>query len=614
MFHEGTDIYRARQLVVERLPNAQERMIRGYGSPQIGVLATALGEILQFEVKGPGYTSMELRTLLEWEIAPQLRQVPGVIEINSHGGFYKTFQVTVDPDRMATQGIALSELFDALNLNNASTGGGYIEHYGEQRFIRGQALLKNVADIERVVVRKRPGGVPLLVRDVAAVSIEPMTRQGAVTRDGRGEAVTGMVMMLIGENSRTVVHAAKQRLQEIEKTLPNGVRLEVIYDRAHLIERTLDTVLHNLVEGGVLVIVILLLLLGSIRAGMIVALAIPLSMLFATNVMSATGITASLMSLGAIDFGLIVDSSVIMIENCMRRLSHPAVGKTHDQIVRDAAIEVRKPTMFGELIIAVVYLPILALQGMEGKLFKPMALTVLFALAGSLVLSLTLMPVLAAMFLPKQMDEKEPWLIRRFKTLYQPIVERAVRFPVRTSCAALAVLALSVPVAMYRGAEFMPRLDEGDILIEVLRLPSATLEGSLAMSTQIETLIKTMPEVRTVFCRTGRPEIANDVMGVHQTDVWVMLKPIGDWPRLQEPRRNAGRNDRFAEQQRARHQIRFQPTDRNAGQRIGRRGEVRRRGVAVRRRPRGSQKQVQGNRGRAGDDSWRQGREERDAG
>jgi cobalt-zinc-cadmium resistance protein CzcA len=532
VFHEGTDIYRARQLVVERLPSAQERMIHGYGSPQIGVLTTALGEILQFEVKGQGYTSMELRTMLEWEIAPQMRQVPGVIEINSHGGFYKTFQVTVDPDRMATQGIGLAELFNALEQNNASTGGGYIEHYGEQRFIRGQALLKNIADIERVVVRKRPDGVPLLVRDVAVVSIEPLMRQGGVTRDGRGEAVTGMVMMLIGENSRTVVHAAKVRLKQIEATLPKGVTLEVIYDRAHLIDRTLSTVVRNLVEGGALVVVILLLLLGSIRAGLVVALAIPLSMLFATNVMSATGITASLMSLGAIDFGLIVDSSVIMVENCMRRLAHPAAGKSHDEIVRDAAIEVRKPTMFGELIIAVVYLPILALQGMEGKLFKPMALTVLFALAGSLVLSLTLMPVLAAMFLPKQMEEKEPRLIHWFKALYRPVVERVVRFPGRTALAALSIFAISIPVALYRGAEFMPRLDEGDILIEVQRLPSATLEDSLAMSTQIEKLIKKMPEVRTVFCRTGRPEIANDVMGVHQTDVWVMLKPIEDWPRF----------------------------------------------------------------------------------
>ncbi len=530
VFQEGTDIYRARQLTGERLVEARERIIQGYGSPSLGVLTTALGEVLQFEVRSDRHTDMELRTLLEWNIAPQLRQVSGVTEVNVHGGTYKSFEVRIDPDRLATHAVSLGELFDALARNNSSTGGGYIVHHGEQRFIRGQALLAGVSDIEHVTVRKRAGGVPLLVRDLATVEIAPLTRQGAVTRDGRGEAVTGMVMMLLGENSRTVVHAAKNQLAKIEETLPEGVRLEVIYDRASLIDRTLDTVLHNLVEGGVLVIVVLLIMLGSIRAGIIVALAIPLSMLFATNVMAATGITASLMSLGAIDFGLIVDSSVIMIENCMRRLSHGDPTRTHDEIVRDAAIEVRKPTMFGELIIAVVYLPILALQGTEGKLFRPMALTVLFALAGSLVLSLTLMPVLAAMFLPKNLEEKEVWPIRVIKWFYAPLVERAVKHPVMTFAAALALLAVSIPIALGLGGEFMPRLEEGDLLIEVVRLPSATLEDSIAMSTRIEKLLNEFPEVKTVFCKTGRPEVANDVMGVHQTDVWVMLNPVDEWP------------------------------------------------------------------------------------
>ncbi|HEX3870211.1 MAG TPA: CusA/CzcA family heavy metal efflux RND transporter [Pirellulales bacterium] len=530
VFHEGTDIYRARQMVDERIEEARQRIIRGYGSPSLGVLTTALGEVLQFEVKGAGYSPMELRTMLEWEIAPRMRQVPGVTEINSQGGFYKTFEITVDPDRLSAQGIALAELFDALERNNSSAGGGYIVHYGEQRFIRGQALLKSVGDIERVVVRKRPDQVPLTVGDVATVSIAPMVRQGAVTRDGRGEAVTGMVMMLVGENSRNVVHEAKARLKEIQSTLPTGVTLEVIYDRAHLIERTLHTVLKNLAEGGTLVVIVLLVMLGSFRAGIIVAAAIPLSMLFATNVMAATGVTASLMSLGAIDFGLIVDSSVIMVENCMRRIALDHGKHTHAEIVRDAAIEVRKPTMFGELIIAVVYLPILALQGTEGKLFKPMALTVLFALAGSLVLSLTLMPVLANLMLPKHIEEKEVWLIRAVKRLYQPLVTKTIAQPAITALVACAVLGISIPVAMTLGGEFMPKLDEGDLLIEAVRLPSATLEDSIAMSTQIEKLLKPLPEVKTVFCKTGRPEIANDVMGVHQTDVWVMLKPVEEWP------------------------------------------------------------------------------------
>jgi cobalt-zinc-cadmium resistance protein CzcA len=530
VFKEGTDIYRSRQLVNERLADARERILQGYGSPALGVLTTALGEVLQFEVRGKGYSPMELRTLLEWEIAPQLRQVPGVTEVNSHGGFYKTFEITVDPNQLATQGLSLAELFAAIERNNSSAGGGYIVHHGEQRFIRGQALLKSVADIERVVVRRRPESVPLTVADVATVTIAPLVRQGAVTRDGRGEAVTGMVMMLLGENSRQVVHDAKARLQEIERTLPSGVKLEVIYDRAHLIERTLSTVLHNLVEGGVLVVVILLFLLGSIRAGLIVAAAIPLSMLFASSIMATTGITASLMSLGAIDFGLIVDSSVIMVENCMRRLSHDNGTRSRAEIIRDAAIEVRKPTMFGELIIAVVYLPILALHGTEGKLFRPMALTVLFALAGSLVLSLTLMPVLASLFLPKHIEERDVWLIRTLKRFYRPAVAKVVARPVLTAVAALGVLLASLPVAMHLGGEFMPKLDEGDLLIEAVRLPSATLEDSIAMSTQIERLLLTLPEVRSVFCKTGRPEIANDVMGVHQTDVWVMLRPVEEWP------------------------------------------------------------------------------------
>jgi len=532
VFEEGTDLYWARQLVTERITVASADIPPGYGTPQLGPLATALGEILQFEVRGKDYTPMQLRTMLEWEIAPKMREVQGVTEINTHGGFYKTFEVQPNPDRLNSYGISLDDLFRRIQDNNSIAGGGYVVHNQEQRFIRGQALLKNQSDIENIVVRNDPDSTPILVRDVAKVEVAPMTRQGAVTRDGRGEAVTGLVMMLIGENSREVVAASKERLVQIEKTLPEGVTLEITYDRSSLISRTLRTVLTNLVEGGILVIVVLLVMLGSFRAGLIVALAIPLSMLFATNLMAATGITASLMSLGAIDFGLIVDSSVIMVENCIRRLSLNKEGKSHLTVIRDAAIEVRKPTMFGELIIAVVYLPILALQGTEGKLFRPMALTVLFALAGSLVLSLTLMPALASLSLPKKMAEKEIWLIRFIKLLYQPLVTWTIRHPWMTVCAALLVFAISLPVGRNLGAEFMPRLEEGDLLVEAVRLPSATIEGSVIMSTQIEKVLIKYPEVKTVFCKTGRPEIANDVMGVHQTDVWVILKPQNEWPML----------------------------------------------------------------------------------
>ncbi|MCA9039933.1 MAG: efflux RND transporter permease subunit [Planctomycetaceae bacterium] len=530
VFEEGTDIYWARQLVTERLGAASTLIPQGYGTPELGPLTTALGEILQFEVRSDHHSPMELRSMLEWEIAPRLREVRGVTEINTHGGYYKTYEIQPDPDRLASFGISMETLFERLQNNNATAGGGYIVHHGEQQFIRGESLLKTVKDIEEVVIQREEDGAPILVKDIASVEPAPMTRQGAVTRDGRGEAVTGLVMMLIGENSREVVQRVKARLDEIQPTLRDGVSLEITYDRSELIGRTLKTVMQNLLEGGVLVIIVLLLMLGNLRAGVIVALAIPLSMLFATNVMAYTAITASLMSLGAIDFGLIVDSSVIMIENCIHRISHTDGKKSHIELIRDAAVEVRKPTMFGELIISVVFLPILLMEGTEGKLFRPMALTVLFALAGSMLLSMTLMPALASLVLPKRLKEKEVFLIRMIKKIYDPLVSRAIRHPILTITSAIALFAVSIPVGMNLGAEFMPRLEEGDLLVEAVRLPSATLEGSIDMSNQIEQILVKYPEVRTVFCKTGRPEIANDVMGVHQTDVWVLLNPRQDWP------------------------------------------------------------------------------------
>ena len=541
VFNEGTNIYLARQLVNERIVIASSMIPKEYGAPELGPLTTALGEILQFEVRGAGYTPTELRSVLDWDIIPKLRAVKGVTEVNSHGGLFKTYEIQPDPRRLSSNGVTLAELFAALEANNLTAGGGYVVRNHESQFIRGQAMIHSFDEIKQIAIRRDAAGNPLLISDVADVCQSAMARQGVVTRDGRGEIVTGMVMMLIGENSREVVERAKARLEEIKPTLPPGMTLEVIYDRADLIQRTLKTVLKNLVEGGALVVVVLLIMLGSFRAGLITALAIPLSMLFATNLMYAGAITASLMSLGAIDFGLIVDSSVIMVENCMHRMAH-AVGSSRDaqgnavltaaertKIIRDAAIEVRKPTMFGELIIAVVYLPILMLEGTEGKLFRPMALTVLFALAGSLVISMTLMPALAATFLPKKVSLEDGWFIGTIKNLFRPVISLAIRNQLITAILAFTVFAFSVPVSMRLGAEFMPRLEEGDLLIEANRLPSASLEDAVAMSTQIENVLKEFPEVRTVFCKTGRPEIANDVMGVHQTDVWVILKGHSKW-------------------------------------------------------------------------------------
>lgn len=530
VFHEGTNIYWARQLVSERLGAAAEQIPPGYGEPRLGPLTTALGEILQFEVRGAAYSPMQLRTILEWEVAPQLRAVRGVTEINVHGGYYKSFEVRPDPSRLSSYGLTLEEVFAALRENNATAGGGYVVHEDEQRFIRGQALLTGIDDLKATVLKRSLNGTPVLVRDVADVVIAPLVRQGAVTRDARGEAVVGLVMMLVGENSREVVERVKTRLSEIELTLPEGVQLEIIYDRAALIGRTLHTVVKNLFEGGSLVIVVLLTMLGSLRAGLIVAMAIPLSMMFATNMMHLFGVTASLMSLGAIDFGLIVDSSVIMVENCIHRMSHNPENKPRLQVIRDAAIEVRKPTMFGELIIGIVYVPILMLQGTEGKLFRPMALTILFALAGSLVLSMTFMPALASLALPRHVKDKDVWLVRIIKKFYRPIVTQAVRAPVLTAVIAIAIFTVSLPVGIRLGAEFMPKLEEGDLLIEANRLPSAALEGSIELSTRIEKILLGFPEVKTVFCKTGRPEIANDVMGVQQTDIWVILEPLHEWP------------------------------------------------------------------------------------
>jgi cobalt-zinc-cadmium resistance protein CzcA len=529
VFEESTDLHFARQVVNQRLIDARAAVPESIGVPQLGPMSTALGEILQFEVRGEGYDAMELRTMLEWQISPRLREVEGVTEVNSHGGYYKTFEVQPSPERMAQLNVGLDELFDSLEANNQSVGGGYIIRHNEQQFVRGVALLEGVKDLENVVIKVNDDEGPVLVRDIAKVRIEPLTRQGAVTRDGRGEIVTGMVMMIVGENSRTVVERVKDRIEEIGTTLPSGVTLEIIYDRAALIQRTLKTVLKNLFEGGLLVVVVLFIMLGSFRAGVITALAIPLSMMFATNLMLATGITASLMSLGAIDFGLIVDSSVIMVENCMRRISHAPDGRSRLQIIRDAAVEVRKPTMFGELIIAIVYVPILTLQGTEGKLFRPMALTVLFALAGSLILSMTFVPALASLALNRNSEEKEVWLVRQLKRIYRPVVEQSIRHPWSTVYGVILIFLLSLPVAYNLGAEFMPRLEEGDLLVEALRLPTSTLEDSVKMSTQIEKELLRFDEVETVFCKTGRPEIANDVMGVHQTDVWAILKPKHEW-------------------------------------------------------------------------------------
>ncbi len=539
VFEEGTDIYWARQLVGERLSQARENIPKGFGNPEMGPITTGLGEIYQFQVRAkPGYhySLMELRSIMDWRVAFNLRSVPGVIEVNTFGGELKTYEVQVDPDKLANFGVGLNQLFDALARNNINQGGAYIVDRGEQRIVRGEGLIANLEDVANIVVDNREDGTPVYVRDLGKVAFAPMVRQGAVTRDGEGEAVLGIAMMLIGENGRAVVDRIKQKIREIEPSLPPGVYIDTYYDRTELIRQTIRTVVKNLTEGGVLVILILLLLLGSLRAGLIVALAIPLSMLFAFAGMLRFGIAASLMSLGAIDFGMIVDGSVVMIENVVRHLAHGNPGgRSRLNVIRDAAIEVRKPTMFGELIIMIVYLPILTLQGIEGKLFRPMALTVIMALAGSMVLSFTLMPVLASLALSHEASEKETFPIRWAKRAYQPLLRRATAHPGWTMLAAVAVFAASVGVALGLGAVFIPKLDEGSIALQAWRLPSVALEQSIKSTTQIERVLKQFPEISTVVSKTGHAEIATDPEGAETSDIFVMLQPhesvsFVEWP------------------------------------------------------------------------------------
>ena len=429
-FEEDVDLFFARQLVLERLEEARDAIPEGYGSPELGPISTGLGEILQFEVRSDTHSLMELRSILDWEIAFRLRSVPGVVEVNAYGGAAKTYQIQLDAAKLASVEVSLAQVYQAIENNNANAGGAYIEKNQEQYVVRGEGLIETVEDIGNIVVGATIEGTPIYIKDVSKVSLEALVRQGAVTRDGRGEAVTGVVLMLMGENSRIVVERAKQQLEIARTALPPGVEIDVFYDRTDLIRRTIATVRTNLIEGGLLVVAVLLLMLGSVRGGLVVATAIPLSMLFAFTGMVRAGLTGNLMSLGAIDFGLVVDGSVVMIENIVRKVSdRKNSGVSTDRAILDAGREVAKPIVFAVGIIIIVYLPILTLQGVEGKMFRPMALTVIFALVGSLILSLTLMPVLASGAFRKGLKEKETLLLRWAKRVYRPLLEQAVDRP-----------------------------------------------------------------------------------------------------------------------------------------------------------------------------------------
>lgn len=541
-FEDGTDIYFARQLVNERLGTVE--LPAGIERPTMGPVATGLGEVFHYIVTSKGYDFgtlpeaerikklTELRALHDWTIKPNLRTVKGTAEVNSWGGYEKQYQVRIDPQRLIKHGLTFDEVVEAVEKNNRNVGGGNIRQGTQMLLVHGIGRTTTVEQIKRIVVTAKDG-IPIRIEDVADVGIGHEIRRGAVTANGKGEAVLGLGFMLMGQNSHTVTWDLKKKLEEIKRALPAGVDIQTVYDRTELVNHVTDTVRKNLFEGGLLVIAILFAFLGNLRAAMIVALAIPLSMLFAFTGMLRFGVAASLLSLGAIDFGMVVDSSVVMVENCVRHIAHgDARRRSHLEVIRDAAVEVRKPTMFGELIIMTVYLPILTLEGIEGKLFRPMALTVMFALAGSMVLSLTLMPVLASLLLPRRIDEREPILMRAAKWLYAPVLAFTMRYKFAVLGITAGVLAVAFGmIAPYLGAEFVPQLSEGAIAINVVRLAGTDLEESVRYNTQMEkALLAAFPdEIENVWSRIGTAEIATDPMGVELTDVFIALKTRDHW-------------------------------------------------------------------------------------
>jgi len=552
-FPDEMDIYQARQLVLERLIEVGRTLPPGV-TPELSPISTGLGEVVQFtlrDVSGQKRHSLtDLRTELDWFIKPQLRTVPGVIEVNSFGGQERQFEVLVDPAKLVAQGLTLRQVIDALGQNNANVGGGYLEQSGEQQLIRGVALIKNIADIENVVVAARQG-TPIYVRTVAEVRIGAQIRQGAATRNGEGETVVGVAMLLKGENSRTVAERVVERLGQLQKALPTGMQVDVFYNRRTLVDQTIHTAVRNLIEGGLVVIAVLFLFLLQFRAGLIVSSAIPLAMLVAIIGMRYFGISANLMSLGAIDFGLVVDAAVIIVENCVRRLAEERrrlgrvlTGEERRRVIYTSSVEVRRASQFGEILIIAAYLPIVSLVGIEGKMFRPMALTVILALAGALVLSLTVIPALAAMLLrePRKVHEQEHSdiaggsgvadenpIVRWLQRLYRPLLELTTSWPKLTALSALVFVIACAAMFQLLGAEFLPKLEEGALAINSIRLPSVSLPQAVEMTTQLERIVRSFPEVETVVSRIGRPEIATDPMGPNMGDTYVFLKPKDQW-------------------------------------------------------------------------------------
>ncbi|QDP26562.1 efflux RND transporter permease subunit [Bradyrhizobium cosmicum] len=549
VFQDGTDIYFARQLVNERIQQAKDQLPAGT-EVAMGPISTGLGEIYVYSVEakagaksptGAEFTPTELRTIQDWIIKPQLRTVPGVVEVNSIGGYERQFHVLPVPGRLMAYKLGFRDIMTALAANNANVGAGYIERNGEQYLVRAPGQVADIADIRDIVIGSR-GGVPVRIRDVAEVSEGHDLRTGAATTNG-SETVLGTAMLLIGENSRSVAQRVAARLKEIAKSLPDGVIARAVYDRTHLVEATIQTVEKNLVEGAALVIAVLFLILGNFRAALITACVIPLSMLFTITGMVESKVSANLMSLGAIDFGIIVDGAVIIVENCLRLLAveqhrRGRLLSLEERLdtIRAGSSEVIKPSLFGTLIIAVVYLPVLTLTGTEGKMFTPMALTVLIALAGAALLSVTFVPAAVAIVVTGKVSEQENIFMRAAKRVYVPLLDRAIEYRRSVALAAVLIVAGSLFAATRMGGEFIPSLDEGDITIETIRIPGTSLTQSVDMQLRLEKAVRQVPEVATIFSRIGTAEIANDPMPPNVADTYVTLKPRDEWPDPAKPK------------------------------------------------------------------------------
>ena len=539
VFDDAVPIYFARQLVTERLADARGRLPEGV-EPVLGPVATAFGEIYQYLIEGDGHDPMAVKTLHDWDVRTRLRSVRGVSEINSWGGLTQQYQVVVDPARLEKYGLTLRAVYEAIASNNVSFSGGYIEHSSERYAVRGVGLVAGERDLGSIVVEAHHG-VPVTVADVSSVVIAPMPRQGAVTRDGQGESIAGMVIMLKGENGRDVAARVKERMSDVERQLPAGLKIIPFYDQSEVITRTAQTVRKNLIEGCLLVVVVLFLFLRDVRAALIVAAVIPLSMLTGFIGMRVFGVSANLMSLGAVDFGLIVDGAVVMMENFVRRrpameaalaAGDPGAHHGHDRarLFTGPAIEVARPILFGVLIIIAVYIPVFTLEGLEGKMFRPMAITICSALFGALLLSLTAVPVASSYLLKLSGGHHEgPWF-ERFKARYARHLEDAMNHRGRTLAVALTVVSAAIVSIPFLGTEFMPRLDEGSILIETRKYPSVSLAESVEISTRIEQMLRAdFPEVRQVVTKIGRPDLATEAMGIYQGDVYVQVHPTEEW-------------------------------------------------------------------------------------